>query len=199
MDQIYSSEMLDYSATDALMHIGKDHIESKSGRGSGLYPYGSGENPYQHSGDFLTRVDRLKAQGITKKSELAKAMGMKGREFNAAWSNANNERILVRNEKIRNLSGKGLGATAIAKKMDMNEGTVRAVLKSSDAPRKEAKIAAEEIRKAVDSKKLVDMGPGVNLELGISETRMDSAVEMLRSEGYHKMTSIKIPQEDESR
>lgn len=199
MNKIHFSEMLDYCSTQELMHIGVNHIESKSGPGSGRYRYGSGDSPFQHEGDFLTRVDRLKAQGITKKSDLAKAMGMKGREFNAAWSNANNERILIRNEKIRNLSGKGLGATAIAKKMDMNEGTVRAVLKSSDAPRKEAKIAAEEIKKAVDSKKLVDIGPGVNLELGISETRMDSAVEMLRSEGYHKITSIKIPQEDESR
>lgn len=34
--------------SDILMHVGKDHIESKSGRGSGRYAWGSGKNPGQH-------------------------------------------------------------------------------------------------------------------------------------------------------
>lgn len=38
---------------DILMHYGMP-------RRSGRYPYGSGENPYQHSGDFLSRVQELK-------------------------------------------------------------------------------------------------------------------------------------------
>lgn len=29
-------------------------------RRSGRYPWGSGDNPYQHSGDFLSRVEELK-------------------------------------------------------------------------------------------------------------------------------------------
>ena len=37
--------------TEELKHYGtKFH--------SGRYPYGSGEDPYQHGGDFLTRIDR---------------------------------------------------------------------------------------------------------------------------------------------
>ena len=27
---------------------------------SGRYPYGSGEDPYQHGGDFLSRVEKLR-------------------------------------------------------------------------------------------------------------------------------------------
>ena len=38
---------------DILMHYGMP-------RRSGRYPYGSGENPYQHSGDFLSRVQEFK-------------------------------------------------------------------------------------------------------------------------------------------
>ena len=43
---------------DILMHYG---IKRRSGR----YPWGSGENPYQHSGEFLSRVEDLKSQGMT--------------------------------------------------------------------------------------------------------------------------------------
>lgn len=44
-------------AEEILMHYGMP-------RRSGRYPWGSGENPYQHSGDFLSRIDELKSQGI---------------------------------------------------------------------------------------------------------------------------------------
>ena len=40
-----------------LMHYGMP-------RRSGRYPYGSGENPYQHSGDLLGRVQELRKQGF---------------------------------------------------------------------------------------------------------------------------------------
>ena len=34
-------------------------------RRSGRYPWGSGEDPYQHSGDFLSRVEELKKSGMS--------------------------------------------------------------------------------------------------------------------------------------
>lgn len=52
-------------AEEILMHYGMS-------RRSGRYPWGSGENPYQHSGDFLSRVDELKSQGMSD-TEIAKA------------------------------------------------------------------------------------------------------------------------------
>ena len=55
-------------AEEILMHYGMP-------RRSGRYPWGSGENPYQHSGDFLSRVDELKSQGMSD-TEIAKAMGL---------------------------------------------------------------------------------------------------------------------------
>lgn len=36
-------------------------------RHSGRYPWGSGETPYQHSGDFLSRVEQLTEQGMSEK------------------------------------------------------------------------------------------------------------------------------------
>lgn len=38
---------------EMLMHYGMP-------RRSGRYPWGSGDNPYQHSGDFLSRVEEMK-------------------------------------------------------------------------------------------------------------------------------------------
>ena len=42
---------------------------------SGRYPYGSGENPYQHDLDFIGRYKGLKEQGLSS-GEIAKAMGI---------------------------------------------------------------------------------------------------------------------------
>lgn len=43
---------------EMLMHYGMP-------RRSGRYPWGSGDNPYQHSGDFLSRVEEMKNSNFT--------------------------------------------------------------------------------------------------------------------------------------
>ena len=53
-------------AEDILMHYG---VKRRSGR----YPWGSGENPYQHSGDFLSRVEGLQKDGLSEKA-IAEAL-----------------------------------------------------------------------------------------------------------------------------
>lgn len=42
-------------------------------RRSGRYPWGSGENSYQRSGDFLSRVNSLLDKGMTE-AEIAQLM-----------------------------------------------------------------------------------------------------------------------------
>lgn len=44
-------------------------------RRSGRYPWGSGKEPYQHSGDFLSRIDELKKQGLSRYGN-SKSMGL---------------------------------------------------------------------------------------------------------------------------
>ena len=72
-------------AEEILMHYG---IPRRSGR----YPWGSGENPYQHSGDFLSRVDELKSQGMSD-TEIAKAMGLTTTQYRTQKSLAKDERF----------------------------------------------------------------------------------------------------------
>ena len=51
--------------SDALAHYGMP-------RRSGRYPWGSGEDPYQHSMDFLGRVEKLKKEDFTYTDEKGK-------------------------------------------------------------------------------------------------------------------------------
>ena len=50
---------------DELIHYGMP-------RRSGRYPWGSGKDPYQHSGDFLSRVEQLSKSGMSEK-EIAES------------------------------------------------------------------------------------------------------------------------------
>ena len=48
------------------------------------------ENPYQHSGDFLSRVDELKSLGMSD-TEIAKAMGLTTTQYRTQKSLAKDE------------------------------------------------------------------------------------------------------------
>ena len=50
--------------------------------------YGSGENPYQHSGDFLSRVQELKKSGMSE-TDIAKNMGLTTTQLRTQMSLAN--------------------------------------------------------------------------------------------------------------
>ena len=46
-------------------------------RRSGRYPWGSGDNPYQHGQDFLGRIEELKKKGWTETPEnIKEAFGL---------------------------------------------------------------------------------------------------------------------------
>ena len=80
---------------DILMHYGMP-------RRSGRYPWGSGDNPYQHSGDFLSRVEELKKSNFTFTDKdgktytgevaIAKSMGLSTTQFRTQMSLAKDER-----------------------------------------------------------------------------------------------------------
>ena len=84
---------------DELMHYGMP-------RRSGRYPYGSGKDPYQHSGDFLSRVDELKGQGFTEK-QIAETMGLTTTELRVQKSLAKDERRSLEVATAKGLREKG--------------------------------------------------------------------------------------------
>lgn len=162
---------------DELMHYGTP-------RHSGRYPWGSGENPYQSSTGFYGMAKQLKSDGMSDK-EIAESFGMSTREYKSAYSNAKNEvRAANRAEALR-LKDKGYSNTAIGQRMGVNESTVRSWMDEDIAERSSiSKNTAKALKSAVDDKKYIDIGGGVENQMGISRTALDNAVKMLKDEGY---------------
>ena len=53
----------EFAVIDEISEIEEELAHYGTKRHSGRYPWGSGENPFQRSGDFLSRVQELKKQG----------------------------------------------------------------------------------------------------------------------------------------
>ncbi len=166
-------------AEDILMHYGMP-------RRSGRYPWGSGENPYQHSGDFLSRVEELEKQGL-KQTEIAGQMGITTTQLRTQKSLARDERRALQVATARGLREKGYSLNEIARQMGFkNDSSVRSLLNtSSEARMNRAMVAADFLKKMVDEKGMVDVGTGVEKELGISREKLREALTILEMKGYN--------------
>lgn len=172
-------------AEDILMHYGMP-------RRSGRYPWGSGDNPYQRSIDFLGRVEEYKKSGLSER-EIAGMMGIVNKKgepsisrLRAQITTANDDRRLYQIETAKRLRDKeGLGYTAIGKKMNVPESTVRSMLDPNVEERvRLARNTADFIRDRIDEKGMIDVGVGVEKELGVSKEKLNQALLILENEGY---------------
>lgn len=170
-------------------------------RRSGRYPWGSGENPYQHGDDFLSRIDKLKKKGWTETPEnIKRVFGLTTTQYRAQKALAKDERRSYDVARAKSLESDGLGASAIAKKMSeeqgktINESTIRSWLnEESEMRMNQAKQTAEFIKKQIDERGMIDVGVGVERELGISKEKLNQALAILEGEGY-KLYGGRVPQ-----
>ena len=170
-----------------LAHYG---VKRKSGR----YPWGSGKDPHQHSGDFLSTVKDLKAKGLTE-TEIAKGFGMTTTQLRAQKSIAKNEKRKADAAMVARLKDKGMSNTAIGRRMGINESSVRALLDPTLKERAGSTEAlAKELKKSVGKDGLLDVGLGVGTTLGVSDTKLKTATAMLEAEGYH-VHKVKVQQQ----
>lgn len=156
-------------------------------RRSGRYPWGSGENPYQHGDDFLSRVESLKKDGWEETPDnIRNTFGMTTTQYRTEKSLCKDERRMLDVSRAKSLKEDGLGATEIGRQMGISESTVRSLLNAdSESRMKQARNAADFMREQVDKKGMVDVGKGVERELHISEEKMNQALTILEREGYH--------------
>lgn len=161
-----------------LMHYG---VPRRSGR----YPWGSGENPYQHSGDFLSRIDSLKKEGKTEK-EIADELNLTTTQLRIQMSLAKDERRSLEVSTAKSLREKGYSLNEIAEKMGYaNDSSVRSLLnENSEVRMNQAKATAEFLKKQIEEKGMIDVGVGVERELGISREKLNQALYILEMEGY---------------
>lgn len=172
-----------------LMHYG---ILRKSGR----YPWGSGEAGKLGSTrnrTFLDDVDRLKKEGMTE-AEIARGFGITTTELRAkkriALAEQTRERIL----STQRMHDRGWSNSAIARRQGRNESSVRADLEPGRLDRVDAvQTTANMLKDQLSKKKYIDVGAGVENQLGITNDRLKTAVAVLKEEGYTVHT-IKVQQ-----
>ena len=186
---------------DALIHYGVGHLD---GGNSGRYPYGSGDEPYQHQDDFYNEVNRLRAENFTFKDKdgktyygdtaIAKSKGLSTTEFRAKYSIEKDKRREAQVENAKKLLKDGFSISEIGRKMDLNESTIRSLLNEHSEERmKKAKATADFIKDQVDSKGFIDVSSGVENEIGVSRVKLNESLHALQEQGY-EIYNRRVPQ-----
>ena len=172
---------------DILMHYG---VKRRSGR----YPWGSGENPYQHGGDFLSRVEELQSQGKSEK-EIANELKMSTTDLRMQVRVAKHERRMVLADRAKSLREEGKTLEEITKIMGYNnDSSVRALLNENTASNKnKARQTAERLKAELEEKGALDVGTGAERELGVSSGVLQEALFILETEGYNRF-GVGVPQ-----
>lgn len=165
-------------ARDILMHYGTK-------RHSGRYPWGSGDNPYQHEIDFLNRVRKLRRNGYSE-IEIAKKCGYDTTsELRSALRTANNDVRSYRIQWGQALLNDGLTPAEASRRMGISDSTFRAMMQEQSMARaQKAQQVADNLKAIVDAKGPIDIGSEVDRELGISKEKLMQAVDILKEQGY---------------
>lgn len=195
--------MPDLTEEEHIKHIG---IKRRSGR----YPWGSGGDPYQRSTAFKKYYEDLKAGGLTD-TQIADGVQTFARltdphasfttsDLRAATSISTEEIFTANSARAAQLAEKGNSNGAIAEIMGLPrsaESTVRGWLKASENVKESSlRATANALKERVDSLKdeVLDVGKGQNLYMGVTATKFNTALAMLKDEGYEVHSNILVPQ-----
>ena len=178
---------MDLVEEDILMHYG---VKRRSGR----YPWGSGDNPYQHGGDFLARVEELQRLGKTEK-QIADELHLSTTDLRMQVRVAKHERRALQADRARSLREDGKTLDEIASILGYaNHACVRPLLNENPPPNKNTPQATAEIlKKELAEKGAIDVGTGVERQLGVSTGVLQEALFILETEGYNRY-GVGVPQ-----
>lgn len=170
-------------------------------RHSGRYPWGSGENPYQRYADFMGTYKKLSdarnkdgTKTYTQK-QIAASMGMTTTELRKRISLAADQMHTYNVTEARKLVlEKGMSKSAAARRMGVNESTLREWLKESAhqrAGKTEKNVALLEQR--VAEGKYIDVSSNACRLMGLSPTALSTALKALQDKGY-QFYNIRVEQ-----
>lgn len=183
------------------MNIDSDEYDSYlehygTPRKSGRYPWGSGgEEGSQRNRTLVGHVAEMRRQGLSE-ADIAKGLGMTTTQLRAQKSIERAAQKQADISQAQRLKDNGWSNTAIAERMGKNESSVRALLAPGEADKADVlQNTAKMLREEVAEKGLVDVGVGVELNprVGVSREKMNTAIAILREEGYG-LHYVKIPQ-----
>lgn len=164
-------------------------------RRSGRYPWGSGGNAEQNHRSFLGMVQDFRAEGMSD-TEIARAFDISTTDLRALKSIANNELKAANIAMAERLKAKGYSNQAIAERMGLaGESSVRSLLAPGAANRSDKlQMTAEMLKQQLEeSGGYLDVGSGVELYVGLSRTQMDTALSMLKNDGY-EIINVQVDQ-----
>lgn len=183
----------------SLKHYGVLH---KSGR----YPWGSGETPNQRHALFIDHINDLSRKGMSD-VDIVKGLDLESTtQLRALKTIANNALRQEQADKANKLADKGWSNVAIGREMNINESTVRS-LRDPEIQRRQNELGtvANMLKDKVAEVKYLDIGGGTENHLGISQTKLNTAVSMLKEQegftvhkfqieqqGTGKMTNMKV-------
>lgn len=170
---------------DYLAHYG---ILRKSGR----YPWGSGGPETASNKSFLDYVAQLQKE--MSEADVAAGLGISTTQLRAAKSIARNEERQNDINTATKYKDKGMSNVAIAERMGLAESQVRALLAPGVKDKADILTSTSVMLKGqIEDKKYIDIGTGVENQLGISQTKLATAVAVLQEEGY-KIHYLKVTQ-----
>lgn len=163
---------------DELYHYGMP-------RRSGRYPWGSGDSPFQRTQNFFSRVEEAKRAGASTDAEIAKALGISTTDYKRSYRIYKNQEKILQIQKAKSLASDGLGSTAISRKLGVPERTVAGWLKGDVGEHVLAsEKTADEIIANVEKYGMLDLGKGVEQQMGVPRSRLDTAIEICKMKGY---------------
>jgi hypothetical protein len=153
-------------------------------RRSGRYPWGSGATESARNKSFLDIVNQNKKAGMSE-AEIAKAHGISVADLRAARSIAIHQQRQEKQLTAQRLKEKGWSNVAIGERMGINESSVRALLAPGAKDKADVlRTTSNMLKRQVDEKGMIDVGGGVEHQVGVTRTRLDTAVAMLKEQGY---------------
>lgn len=193
-EEFQEDDILDEEDLEAIAHYGMP-------RRSGRYPWGSGDNPYQHEAFFRRSYGELRSQGLSD-AEIRTAMGMSSTEFRQMKSISKDRIRAERIAQVMKLKEHGYSNVEIGKRLNPPKGEsyVRSILTEQAKERTElTRRAADFMKNQLSTKKYLDVGEASERELSdilgykITSERKDTALKMLQEEGYD-LIEIKLQQ-----
>ena len=186
------SQLSDVGREIILKHYG---VKRKSGR----YPW----DPSLHlpkNYKFIEDRDEMKKRGLSD-NEIAKQMGLSTTVYRSKVTITKEELKQYNMQRILKLQSEGMIIDDIAKTIGTTGQTVRNYLdeiknpnKSARAQRVQTEAVADTLEAAVKRSKYIDVGKGVEIQMGISKEKLKSGLNALVESGEYEVHNLRIAQ-----
>ena len=160
-------------------------------RRSGRYPWGSGANPEERSRGFLGYIRDLEQKGLSE-IEIATGLNITDDRGRPSISVLRQTKAIAKNEvrkadtaQALRLKSKGLSNVAVGSRMGIPESSVRSLIDPALKDKAEIlQTTADLLKSKIADGGYLDIGAGTENHLSISQTKLATAVALLREEGY---------------